>query len=122
MPFVTVVQSPDSPLKYDPAQLESNCKEAWVAMADISNAGPFNASDVCGAISYNSNLGVNPSVTILQFYYTERPDRGLAFRDALFQELRVLLPQNIVVILFSAHYWFPNPEQSVQEPLLSGDF
>lgn len=116
MPFVTVAQNPDSLIKYDAIQLEDHCKEAWEAMKYHSDAGPFEAKEVGGLMAFSSNdMTGKPGSCVLRFYYCERPDRGLAFREDLFKELKVRLPRSIDVVPVPTKYWFTDPVWAVKE-------
>lgn len=122
MPFVVIVQNPDTPVKYNGFQLENACKEAWVAMKHHSDTGPFEAGDVGGLMALDARVMVGkPGDCVFQFYYSEQPDRGLAFRESLFNELRMRLPQSIDVIPVPTKYWFKDPVWTVKKEYVETD-
>ncbi len=116
MLFVTVTQNPDSPVKQNSTVLEDACKNAWEAMANHSDSGPFEADEVGGLMAFDSNDG-KPGSCVLRFYYPERPNRGLAFRDALLAELRIRVPEDIDVIPVSTRRLFKDPVWAVKPRL-----
>ena len=115
MPFVVVFKKPGLPLRYDPKTLESACKEAWVAMKQYSDAGPFEAVEVGGLLAETNVINRFETGCDLLFCYTERPDRGIVFREDLRRELKARLPEGIVVNPVPTESWFTDPVWAVKE-------